>query len=105
MEINKKKEFTNELSQLLNKYSIENESNTPDFLLAEFLVTALDNMSIEINTRDKAMGVDMWARKKVESEYKYEYGVVNYGMSVLIDKRYKWYGFDPNTMEFEKLEE
>lgn len=30
-------DFERELSQLLNKYSQENESNTPDFILARYL--------------------------------------------------------------------
>lgn len=35
------KVFENELSSLLNKYSLENNSGTPDFLLASFLVQCL----------------------------------------------------------------
>jgi len=34
-------EFRKELEILINKYSIENESNTPDFILAEYLITCL----------------------------------------------------------------
>lgn len=33
--------FKNELKALLNKYSKENGSNTPDFLLADYLVECL----------------------------------------------------------------
>ena len=31
-----------ELADLLNRHSVENESNTPDFILAEFLTDCLD---------------------------------------------------------------
>jgi len=34
--------FEVELTSLINKYSMEDESNTPDFLLAEYLVNCLD---------------------------------------------------------------
>jgi hypothetical protein len=38
---NKQTQFEAELASLLNKYSLENGSNTPDFLLAEFLTQCL----------------------------------------------------------------
>ena len=34
-------EFEHELAGLINKYSIENGSNTPDFILAAYLVNCL----------------------------------------------------------------
>lgn len=34
--------FEEELSTLLNRYSKENASNTPDFILAEYMVRCLD---------------------------------------------------------------
>jgi len=34
-------EFTKELEKLINKYSMENGSDTPDFLLAEYLTGCL----------------------------------------------------------------
>lgn len=33
--------FTQELAALLNRYSVENDSNTPDFILAEYLFDCL----------------------------------------------------------------
>ena len=33
--------FRAELRSLLNRYSMENESNTPDFILADYLVDCL----------------------------------------------------------------
>ena len=37
------KTFEDELKSLLNRYSKENASNTPDFILAEYLMRCLDN--------------------------------------------------------------
>ncbi len=34
-------EFETELSNLINKYRVENRSNTPDFTLAQYLVGCL----------------------------------------------------------------
>lgn len=34
--------FERELQQLINKYSIENDSNTPDWVLARLLCRTLD---------------------------------------------------------------
>ena len=34
-------EFKKELENLINKYSMENGSNTPDFIIAEYLVGCL----------------------------------------------------------------
>jgi hypothetical protein len=33
--------FENELTALINRYSMENESNTPDFILARYLEMCL----------------------------------------------------------------
>jgi len=35
------KEFVDQLSDLLNRHSKENASNTPDFILAQYLVACL----------------------------------------------------------------
>ena len=35
------KDFQEELEELINKHSIENESDTQDFILADFLVGCL----------------------------------------------------------------
>jgi hypothetical protein len=37
-----KSEFTKELSRILNRYCLDSQANTPDFLLAEYLVSCLD---------------------------------------------------------------
>ena len=49
-------EFENELELLINKYSKENESDTPDFVLAEYLKGCLDIYSETVQKRDKWYG-------------------------------------------------
>lgn len=39
-----------ELSSVLNKYSAENESNTPDFILAEYLLACLNAFNTANNS-------------------------------------------------------
>lgn len=64
MEENEKMEldydsFEEELSNLLNGYSMENGSNTPDFILAKYLVKCLKTYNKLINRRDKWYGVKL----------------------------------------------
>lgn len=51
-------EFENELMKLINKHSLENESDTPDFLLATYLRDCLRTFGIVVKARDK------WYRKE-----------------------------------------
>ena len=53
-----KSDFEKELKQLINKHSLENESDTPDVLLAEFIMKALQNFNHCVNMRDR------WKRSK-----------------------------------------
>jgi hypothetical protein len=46
-------EFQVELAALINKHSIENETNTPDFMLAQYLNDCLDAFGTVMKTRDK----------------------------------------------------
>lgn len=64
----KKRTFQNELSSLLNRYSKENESNTPDFILAKFLIGALRSFNIAVNQKKfHEMGIQV--NKCEEQEY------------------------------------
>jgi hypothetical protein len=45
--------FEEELRSLINKYSKENESNTPDFILAEYLLSCLEAFNTACNERNK----------------------------------------------------
>jgi hypothetical protein len=42
-------EFQGELSALLNRHSVDSVTNTPDYLLAEFLVQQLQAYSLVTN--------------------------------------------------------
>jgi len=44
-------EFRKELQTLINCYSKENGSNTPDFILAEYLTNCLENFDNTIKKR------------------------------------------------------
>jgi len=48
--------FKRDLTSLINKYSLENESNTPDFILANYLMSCLRNFNNITNTRSKWYG-------------------------------------------------
>jgi hypothetical protein len=49
-------EFKKELISLVNKYSIENRSNTPDYLIADYLFHCLLAFETATNRRDKWYG-------------------------------------------------
>jgi hypothetical protein len=50
-------EFEEKLRALLNRTCQENESNTPDFILAEFLSQSLAAFNLAVVCRDKWYGV------------------------------------------------
>ena len=51
-------EFLNELTQLINKYSMENASNTPDFILAKYIQDNLQSLAGLIQQRESWYGRD-----------------------------------------------
>lgn len=51
-------EFERELTSLLNCQCLENESNTPDFVLAKFLVDSLASFNNAIRRREAWYGRD-----------------------------------------------
>jgi len=51
--------FENELEHLINRCSIENESNTPDFILAEYLRGCLDLWNNTTKKREKWYGKEL----------------------------------------------
>lgn len=53
MEISK---FEQELRELINRYSIENGSDTPDFILAEYLTDCLWSWNRATRAREKWYG-------------------------------------------------
>ncbi len=46
------KDFRRELEELINQHSMENESNTPDFILARYLTDSLKAFDKAINARE-----------------------------------------------------
>ena len=50
--------FEKELGDLINKYSIENESNTPDWLLAQYLVSCVKAFTTATQQRETWYGRD-----------------------------------------------
>lgn len=52
--------FHEELTDLINKYSIENESDTPDFILADYLVCCLTTYRTTVKGRDMWYGHSLW---------------------------------------------
>jgi len=51
IEVTKREAFARELKQLINKYSLEGGSDTPDFILAEHLIRSLELFNISTNVR------------------------------------------------------
>jgi hypothetical protein len=45
--------FKKELAALINKYSVENYTNTPDFILAEYLNDCLNAFAKIMHNREK----------------------------------------------------
>lgn len=54
----KRPTFFDALQSLINSYSVENGSNTPDFILANFLFKALISFDDAVNGREKFYGRD-----------------------------------------------
>lgn len=56
--------FESALEHLINQYSQENDSDTPDFILAAYLQKCLDAYNVTIKARDAWFSVDMWSENK-----------------------------------------
>jgi len=50
------KEFKQELEILINKHSIENESDTPDFILANYIAMCLEAYNVTLKSREQWYG-------------------------------------------------
>ena len=48
----KKRDFRKDIERLINKHSRENASNTPDFILAEYVSRCLDAFDLATRSRD-----------------------------------------------------
>ena len=54
--------FQKELEELLNKHSMENGSDTPDFILASFLKRSLANFNECVNERE------VWYNRMIDEQ-------------------------------------
>lgn len=61
--------FEKELEGLINKHSMENESDTPDYILARYMFTCLSAYQNAVKARDKWFSVDMWTDDKRSSDF------------------------------------
>lgn len=59
-------QFCEDLDALLNRYSRENGSNTPDFILGAFLRKCLDSWNEATKARDQWYGVQLEPGKSVD---------------------------------------
>lgn len=50
--------FEKELEHLINKHSKENESNTPDFILAQYILGCLSSFATAVQQRETWHGRD-----------------------------------------------
>lgn len=55
-------EFQKELEALINKHSKESDSDTPDFILAEYISGCLNSYANAVNARDS------WYKKDAPEE-------------------------------------
>lgn len=59
------KKFKEELTVLINKYNLEVKSNTPDYILADYLMVCLDGFNKATNSRSKFYGITLKPKGKV----------------------------------------
>lgn len=60
--------FRKQLKELINKNGMENNSNTPDFILAKFLDCCLTTFDTAVYERDKWYGFKPWEGNNIISE-------------------------------------
>ncbi len=51
----------------INRFSAENGSDTPDFILAEYLIDCLAAYSMAVKSRDKWYGFEPWPHRSVSA--------------------------------------
>lgn len=60
----KMKMFKSDLQKLINRHSLENRSNTPDFILAEYLVDCLHSFELATQERERWYNIKLEPGKK-----------------------------------------
>ena len=63
------KHFKEGLAKLINEYSMENESNTPDWILAEYLFKCLSCFAATTQQRETWYGRDARPTSRIEGDY------------------------------------
>ena len=59
MESEKREQLVRDFATAINKVSAENMSNTPDFILAEYLMQCLGAFELSVKMRDEWYGVHL----------------------------------------------
>ena len=67
--------FAAELESLINRHSIENESDTPDFILAQYIRGCLDAWNCSVRDRDKWYGFKTLNSPRIPSELPADFSV------------------------------
>ena len=63
--IEPKQNFYAELVELINKHSVENGSDTPDYVLAYFITECLKAWTSGVRQRDQWYGCEPWKNNAV----------------------------------------
>lgn len=53
--IDAREAFRKDLTDLLNKYNLDEESNTPDYILADMLLSMYDSYALHVTRRDEVL--------------------------------------------------
>lgn len=61
--------FENALQSLINQHCMENESDTPDYILAKYMNDCLLAYQTAVRARDKWFQVDMWTDDKRSEDF------------------------------------
>lgn len=59
-------QFEKQLTALINEHSLENDSDTPDFILARYLKTCLENFNAAVREREEWYGRQPRLSKEIE---------------------------------------
>lgn len=71
-------EFEKELTGLINRFSEENASNTPDFILAQYLIACLAAWNTGIQQRENWYGRDLRPTSMAGDNVQRELDTVNH---------------------------
>jgi hypothetical protein len=61
-------DFESELQRLINRYSVENRSDTPDYILVEYIGGCLEAFRSAVLARDSWHGFTTWPKQPDESK-------------------------------------